>query len=100
VLEGELSRQGIGRLVTTLAQAEPWTIDQDASHHMGTTRMGADPKTSVVDAELRVHSQANLFCAGSSVFPSSGCANPTFTITALAIRLARHLEATLRGEDG
>ncbi len=100
VLEGELSRQGIGRLVTTLAQAEPWTIDQDASHHMGTTRMGADPETSVVDADLRVHSEANLYCAGSSVFPSSGCANPTFTITALSIRLARHLTQALRAEEG
>ena len=99
VLEGELSRQGLGRLVTTLAQAEPWPIDQDASHHMGTTRMGEDPKTSVVDADLRVHSEANLYCAGSSVFPSSGCANPTFTITALSIRLARHLAQALQSEE-
>ena len=67
---------------------------------MGTTLIGADPETSVVDADLRVHSEANLYCAGSSGFPSSGCANPTFTITALSIRLARHLTQALRAEEG
>jgi choline dehydrogenase-like flavoprotein len=63
----------------------------DASHHMGTTRMGVDPATSVVDPDCRVHGMANLFVAGSSVFPAAGYANPTITIVALAIRLARHL---------
>jgi choline dehydrogenase-like flavoprotein len=58
--------------------------------------MGADPETSVVDADLCVHTQSNLYCAGSSVFPSSGCANPTFTIVALSIRLARHLSSALK----
>ena len=57
-------------------------------HTLGTTRMGADPSTSVVDADCRVHGYANLFVAGSSVFPSGGYANPTLTIVALALRLA------------
>jgi choline dehydrogenase-like flavoprotein len=35
---------------------------------------------------------ANLYVAGSSVFPTSGYANPTFTIVALALRLADHLK--------
>ena len=99
VLEREISAQGLGRLKTSLAQADPWPIDQDASHHMGTTRMGTGPATSVVDADLCVHSLSNLYCAGSSVFPSSGCANPTFTLTALSIRLARHLRETLSAEE-
>jgi choline dehydrogenase-like flavoprotein len=67
----------------------------DASHHMGTTRMGTDPRTSVVDVDTRVHGVDNLYVTGSSVFPTSGYANPTATIAALAIRLADHLEATL-----
>jgi choline dehydrogenase-like flavoprotein len=91
-LERELPRAGLGRLETTLASAEPWPIDQDASHHMGTTRMGCDPLTSVVDPTLRVHEVENLWIAGGSVFPTSGCANPTFTLVALSIRLARYLE--------
>ena len=57
--------------------------------------MGADPRTSVVDPTLRVHGAENLWIAGSSVFPSSGCANPTYTIVALSIRLARHLRGVL-----
>jgi choline dehydrogenase-like flavoprotein len=39
-----------------------------------------------------VHGVANLYVAGSSVFPTSGYANPTFTIVALALRLADHLK--------
>ena len=62
---------------------------------MGTTRMGTEPATSVVDPDLRVHGQANLYAAGASVFPTSGCVNPTYTIVALSIRLARHLRGAL-----
>ncbi len=57
-------------------------------HTLGTTRMGEDASTSVVDGDCRVHGYANLFVAGSSVFPSGGYANPTITIVALALRLA------------
>jgi choline dehydrogenase-like flavoprotein len=57
-------------------------------HTLGTTRMGEDASASVVDGDCRVHGYANLFVAGSSVFPSGGYANPTITIVALALRLA------------
>lgn len=60
-------------------------------HHMGGTRMGTDPQASVVDADCRVHAMENLFVAGSSVFATSGYANPTTTIVALALRLSDHL---------
>jgi choline dehydrogenase-like flavoprotein len=61
-------------------------------HHMGTTRMAQSPHEGVVDADCRVHGTANLYVAGSSVFPTSGNANPTLTIVALALRLADHLQ--------
>ncbi len=64
-------------------------------HHIGTTRMGSDPKTSVVDSDCRVHGVQNLYVAGSSVFPTSSQANPTLTIVALALRLADHLKNRL-----
>jgi choline dehydrogenase-like flavoprotein len=57
-------------------------------HTMGTTRMGGRPSASVVDRDCRVHGYNNFFMAGSSVFPTGGYANPTFTIVALAVRLA------------
>ncbi|WEK00558.1 MAG: GMC family oxidoreductase [Candidatus Sphingomonas phytovorans] len=62
-------------------------------HHIGTTRMSADPTQGVVDANLKVHSLDNLYVAGSSVFPSTGISNPTFTIITLSIRLAEHLRS-------
>jgi choline dehydrogenase-like flavoprotein len=64
-------------------------------HHIGTARMGNDIRTSVVDANCKVHSVENLFIAGSAVFPTSSQANPTLTIIALSLRLADHLARRL-----
>lgn len=60
-------------------------------HLMGTTRMGDDPKTSVVDKNLKTHDLDNLYIAGNSVFPTGGASNPTLTTQALSARLADHL---------
>ena len=93
MVQGELARAGLGTLTSEIVDhPEPWPITKDASHHMGTTRMGADPHTSVVDPDCRVHGVNNLFIAGSSVFPTGGNANPTATILALAVRLADHIK--------
>lgn len=74
-------------------ETDPWPARvRGARHHIGTTRMHADPCRAVVDADCRVQGIANLYVAGSSVFPTSGAANPTLTIVALALRLARHLQ--------
>jgi choline dehydrogenase-like flavoprotein len=64
----------------------------DTYHHAGTTRMGATPHEGVVDTDCRVFGIDNLYAAGSSVFPTSGYANPTLTIVALAIRLSDTLK--------
>lgn len=100
-LDGELARLGLGRCIL-----EPWLADDGPDwqtdplisnhpiggfHHIGTTRMAASPRAGVVDADCKVHGIANLWIAGSSVFPTSGWANPTLTILALALRLADHL---------
>ena len=68
---------------------------EGGKHHMGTTRMHRDPRHGVVDADCRVHGLANLFVAGSSVFPTGGYVNPTLTLVALALRLADHLKVVL-----
>jgi choline dehydrogenase-like flavoprotein len=60
---------------------------------MGTTRMSANPADGVVDPNCRVHGLANLYVAGSSVFPTAGFMNPTLTIVALAVRMAEHLKS-------
>lgn len=64
----------------------------EASHPSGATRMSNDSKRGVVDRNLRVHSVKNLYVCGSSVFPTNSYVSPTFTIAALAARLAEHLK--------
>ncbi|MGI9491666.1 MAG: GMC oxidoreductase [Geminicoccaceae bacterium] len=92
----EAGRLGIGR-----AKMAEWLMDGGdtwpdhqlgGNHHIGTTRMADDPRNGVVDSNCRVYGIDNLFIAGSSVFPTSGSANPTLTIVALALRLADHIQ--------
>ncbi len=93
-----VGRAGLGRIKLTLDPEDPLGSMPGAWHHVGTTRMGADPKSSVVDANLAVHGIRNLFVAGSSVFPTAGHSVPTATIVALALRLADHLTKTVAGQ--
>lgn len=80
---------------------EHWTFSPDFSnpaglqagdHHMGALRMSAAPADGIVDTNLKVHTLDNLYIAGSGVYPTTGHANPTLTIVALALRLADHLQ--------
>lgn len=95
----EFGRSGLGRI-----KLLPWLLEDDSSwpdfvsggwHHMGTTRMAAEPANGVVDPDCRVHGLADLYIAGSGVFPNAGGTNPTMTLIALAFRLADHLESEL-----
>jgi choline dehydrogenase-like flavoprotein len=75
-----------------LDEADYPTNDEIAGrHHMGGTRMALRGEDGVVDRNLQVFDRPGLFVLGSSVFPSSGHANPTFTVLQLAMRLADHL---------
>jgi choline dehydrogenase-like flavoprotein len=65
------------------------------SHHIGTTRMSSLAREGVVDSDCRVHGVRNLFVASSSTFCTPGVANPTLTITALAVRIARTIRRDL-----
>jgi choline dehydrogenase-like flavoprotein len=67
----------------------------DVAHPSGTTRMSSDPRSGVVDADCAVHGVHGLHVLGSSVFPTNGHANPTYTIAALAVRLGDHLKQRL-----
>ncbi|MES1217458.1 MAG: GMC family oxidoreductase [Bacteroidota bacterium] len=61
-------------------------------HHMGTTRMGDDPKQSVTNANCKVHGIDNLYMAGASNFVTAAAPNPTLTLVALTLRLADHIK--------
>jgi len=67
-----------------------------SGHIMGTTIMGNNPRTSVVNEECRAHDHPNLFILGSSVFPTSSTANPTSTVAALALRAAETIKRQLK----
>ena len=64
---------------------------RDGYHQIGLTRMSDRQGDGVVDTNCTVHGVANLSIAGSSVFPTSGQANPTLAAVALAQRLGDHL---------
>ena len=67
----------------------------DANHHMGTTRMGDKPESSVVDSRCRVHGYKNLYIGSASTFPTGGFSNPTLTVLALCLRIADELKQQL-----
>lgn len=94
----ELGSRSRGRVQPTIdiAQDRLDPMTGGWSHHMGTTRMHADAKQGVVDANCRVHSVSNLFIAGSSVFPTGGSeGTTTLTLLALALRLSDLLKREL-----
>ncbi|WP_118181526.1 GMC family oxidoreductase [Paraburkholderia phosphatilytica] len=62
------------------------------NHIMGTTIMGSDASSSVVDPDCRTHDHQNLFIASSGVMPTAASVNCTLTIAALSLKLADKLK--------
>jgi choline dehydrogenase-like flavoprotein len=99
--EAYLRRQGATefRLTTDLGGgAHDWTFGRTdnalatGDHHMGALRMSDTPDRGIVNRDSRFHGVDNLYTAGCGQFATSGYANPTLTIVALALRLADHLK--------
>ncbi|PKU24435.1 FAD-dependent oxidoreductase [Telmatospirillum siberiense] len=94
LLAEDIASSGVGRF-----DYDPASVEQEMTrygayggHHIGVTRMAASPRDGVVDADCTVHGVANLHIAAASVFPTSSQANPTLTVIAMGLRLARHLK--------
>jgi quinoprotein glucose dehydrogenase len=83
-----LARNNNGRVVST-------QYGDYLDHPTGGCRMGADPKDSVTDSYGRTHDHENLFVVGSPTLPTGGCCNGTLTFSAVTIRSAEHLAASL-----
>jgi choline dehydrogenase-like flavoprotein len=102
-LAREASRLDLGRVEPAewlQDERQNWVSDPLVSvhpmggyHHIGTTRMSDGPDRGVTDGWGKVHGMSNLWIAGSSLFPTSGWANPTLTILALALRTADRIAA-------
>jgi gluconate 2-dehydrogenase alpha chain len=77
--------QEIGRAMgASQVWGSPLNQGVPGAHHEGGTRMGSDPKNSVVNRYGQSWDIPNLFVIGSSTFPSMGAGfNPTLTIQAL-----------------
>jgi choline dehydrogenase-like flavoprotein len=67
-----------------------------STHNLGTNRMSEKPEDGVVDKWGRAHDMKNLFISDGSVMTSGAAANPTLTITALAIRQGEYLANELK----
>ncbi|MEF0864658.1 GMC oxidoreductase [Rhizobium sp. BR 318] len=102
-LDRWLKERKIGKLIFDTA---PEKLEEhinaqakDGYHQIGLTKMGVDRKHAVVNQNCRVIDVANLYIAGSCVFPTSGQANPTLPAVAFAVRLADHLVTEIRRQS-
>jgi choline dehydrogenase-like flavoprotein len=96
----ERSRELVHSCFDKLGATNREEIEQTWSrHHIGTCRMGDNPKTSVVDRNLRVHDSPNLYLSGAETFVTGTGTQPVLTITALAHRLGEHLVGSFRQND-
>jgi choline dehydrogenase-like flavoprotein len=92
---GAMGLTGVEWAPEMLAQDGPLAGLEDARHAMGGACMGSDPRTSVVDAEMRVHGVGNLSIASAATFPDGSAQLPTLTMMALSLRLAERLAKLL-----
>jgi choline dehydrogenase-like flavoprotein len=91
LMKERLQRSGLGDLMFNEDHLRT-AFEAIGGHHIGTTRMAGHPSRGVVDAAGKVFGTDNLFIASAATFPTTGYASPTFTIVALAVRLAAHLK--------
>ena len=97
IFDQELQACGAGKLEYWFPQNDRISaiqaMSKDGVHQSGTTRISDSPDTGVVDSNLKVWGTTNLYVCSSSVFPTSGQANPTFFLGVCAVRLAAHLSS-------
>lgn len=67
-----------------------------AVHHVGTARMSDNKHSGVTDSKQKVFDTDNLYVADGSLFTTSGNVNSSFTISALACRLADYLDKKMK----
>ncbi|MBC7404556.1 MAG: GMC family oxidoreductase [Cytophaga sp.] len=97
VLDAALQESGVGRLIYRYPTADLKQTIQvqaiDGFHQIGTLRMGSDASKGVTDPYGRLYGTSNCYVASSATFPTSGQANPTLALVALAVRQAQHIVA-------
>lgn len=95
----EVIRAGGGEVVSSFSRVTTDDLVIDGNHWVGSTRMGGDAKTSVVNSLCQSHEILNLFIGDASVFTTYPEKNPTLTNIALSWRMSERLaEKFKRGE--
>ena len=91
-------RRGLGAIgnLEWLASPDELSVGKiahsaDVYHPSGSTRMGSDRRSAVVDQNLRTFAVSNLWVSSTSIFPSGASANPTLMLMLFTARLADHL---------
>jgi choline dehydrogenase-like flavoprotein len=95
----EIIRAGGGQVLSTPGIVAKDDLVIDLNHWVGTTKMGKNPKTSVVNADSQSHDIPNLFIGDASVFPHYPEKNPTLTNIALSWRMSERLAEKLRRNE-
>ncbi len=75
-------------------------IASGAAMIAGTTRMGLDAKTSVVDTQCRSHDHDNLYIIGTGTYVTSGSVSPSLTAAAVALRASDEILKTFKQDRG
>jgi choline dehydrogenase-like flavoprotein len=70
-----------------------------ATHNTCSARMSADPREGVTNAWGQTHDIKNLFISDGSAMTTSGSANPTLTIVALALRQAEYISREMKTQN-
>ena len=91
-----LRTAGVGRVEFMLGDEHPPSLFEGNFHHLGTTRMHADPAMGVVDADCRVHGVRNLRVVDASVMPAVPSGNCHTAIAMIAERAADFLKGASR----
>jgi len=95
----EIIRAGKGEVISSPGRVRREDLVIDLNHWVGTTKMGRDPKRSVVNTDCQSHDVPNLFIGDASVFPDYPEKNPTLTNIALSWRMSERLAEKLRKKE-
>ena len=95
---GEEDRVDLLALAAETGATGMWE-EEDTAHLIGGCRMGSTPADGVTNSYGRTWAIPNLWICDGSLFPTSGGANPSLTIMALAMRSADSIATRLRTDE-